>query len=92
MIIPVLCFTCGKVVGNKYERFCKMRSEGVAAKDALTSLGLHRICCRRMILNHVPQIDSILDYDSSKPKPQDSAIVWIERPSKRTKPNYCIAR
>jgi DNA-directed RNA polymerase subunit N (RpoN/RPB10) len=29
MIIPVRCFTCGKVIGNKYETFTKALSEDV---------------------------------------------------------------
>jgi hypothetical protein len=27
MIIPVRCFTCGKVIGNKYENYMKLLAE-----------------------------------------------------------------
>jgi RNA polymerases N / 8 kDa subunit len=29
MLIPVRCFTCGKVIGNKWERFLKLIEEEV---------------------------------------------------------------
>jgi DNA-directed RNA polymerase I, II, and III subunit RPABC5 len=56
MIIPVRCFSCGKVTGNKYEAFQTMLSEGYDNKTALDKLKLFRYCCRRMILTHVELI------------------------------------
>jgi DNA-directed RNA polymerase I, II, and III subunit RPABC5 len=53
MIIPVRCFTCAKVIGNKWEAYVKLLRNGVPEKDALDQLGLVRICCRRMIITHV---------------------------------------
>jgi len=32
MIIPVRCFTCGKVVGNKYEKYLELIQNGVNEK------------------------------------------------------------
>jgi DNA-directed RNA polymerase subunit N (RpoN/RPB10) len=64
MIIPVRCFTCGKVVGNKWARYNELLSEGVSAKDALDQLGLKRYCCRRMLLGHVELIDRLLLYSN----------------------------
>jgi DNA-directed RNA polymerases I, II, and III subunit RPABC5 len=62
MLIPVRCFTCNKVTGNKWEPYCKMKEEGYSDKDALDKLGLTRYCCRRVILGHVNIIDQMLDY------------------------------
>jgi DNA-directed RNA polymerase subunit N (RpoN/RPB10) len=43
MIIPVRCFTCGKVIGNKYDTFIKtMAAEGCGESQAMDSLGLKR--------------------------------------------------
>ena len=62
MIIPVRCFSCGAVIGDKYEKFIKMVESGVDPKEALDRLGVKRYCCRRMILTHVDIIDEFLVY------------------------------
>ena len=62
MIIPIRCFTCGKITGNKWDSYQKMLAEGISASDALDKLGLKRYCCRRIILTHVDLIDKFLEY------------------------------
>ena len=75
MIIPVRCFTCGKVLADKYEFYkkelAKSKAEdtiiNVNAKTvqqttegkALDKLGLKRYCCRRAMLTHIDLIDVI---------------------------------
>ncbi|KAJ2764492.1 DNA-directed RNA polymerase II subunit L [Coemansia nantahalensis] len=66
MIIPVRCFTCGKVVGNKWEKYLELLEKDLADGEALDALGLKRYCCRRMILTHVDLIEKLLQYN-----PQD---------------------
>ena len=61
-IIPIRCFTCGKVTGNKWDPYLKLLAEGETADEALTTLGLNRYCCRRMILTHVDMMDQLLQY------------------------------
>jgi len=64
MIIPVKCFTCGKVIGHLYEQYRKSVEElGESPKDALDSLGLTNYCCRRVFLSHVDLIDDIMKYE-----------------------------
>ena len=68
MIIPVRCFTCGKVIADKwnfYQKELKKNKEdtiiNVNAKTvqqtpegkALDKLGLKKYCCRRAMLSHV---------------------------------------
>lgn len=67
MIIPVKCFTCGKVIGNKYKAYLEMlkdedekvrylNTENVKKTKeglALDNLDLKDICCRRHFLTHV---------------------------------------
>lgn len=62
MIIPVRCFTCGKVVGDKYEKFQEAIRQEEDPAVVLDKLGLHRYCCRRMLLSHIDIIDSFMAY------------------------------
>ena len=62
MIIPIRCFTCGKVVGNLWERYQALLDQGTPIADALDQLRLERYCCRRMLMTHVNQIDQLLKY------------------------------
>ena len=66
MIIPVRCFSCGKVVGDKWAPFARRVAGGELPKDVLDDLGLTRYCCRRMILSHVELIDEILKFYEGK--------------------------
>jgi len=74
MIIPVRCFTCGKVIAPVYEEFVKRYGEYKIAiesgekpketpKKILDDLGLERYCCRRMIISHVNLIEETAPYE-----------------------------
>ncbi len=74
MIIPVRCFTCGKVISQVYEEFKKRYNEyqrivknGETPKetpqDILDDLGVDRYCCRRMIISHVDLIQESAPYE-----------------------------
>ena len=62
MIIPVRCFTCGKLIGDKWEEFARRVKAGEEASEVLDSLGIRRYCCRRMLLVHVEIIDEVLKF------------------------------
>ena len=65
MIIPIRCWTCGKVLGNKYETYMKKLKASKGSTDetivdinnvkktaegkALDELGLKRYCCRNVM-------------------------------------------
>lgn len=66
MIIPVRCFSCGKLVGDKWEPFSKRVAAGEPPKEVLDDLGVDRYCCRRMLLSHVDLIDDILLFHETK--------------------------
>lgn len=69
MIIPIRCFSCGKLIGDKWEEYAKRVKAGEDAGVVLDSLGVTRYCCRRMLLSHVEIIDEILKfYENSHEK------------------------
>jgi len=39
MIIPIRCFSCGKVIADKWEPFKRRVEEGESPKDVLDDLG-----------------------------------------------------
>lgn len=62
MIIPVRCFTCGKVIGSLYESFVSRTEMGEKPDEVLDSLGIERFCCRKMIIAHADLIDEVIPY------------------------------
>ena len=82
MIIPVRCYTCGKVVGDKWEHYKELLKSGKSQPEAFEILKLKRYCCKRILLGHVDIIDTLMKYDhtSSSVKsqllssPEDSSI------------------
>ncbi|MCK4825931.1 DNA-directed RNA polymerase subunit N, partial [bacterium] len=72
-MIPVRCFSCGKVIGSIYEEYRKRYDEPKKAVDAgekpketpkqiLDDIGVDRYCCRRMILSHVDLLKEAAPY------------------------------
>jgi len=61
-MIPVRCFSCGQVIGNKWEKFKARVDNGEDPEKVLDDLGVKRYCCRRMLISHVDLIDEIIDY------------------------------
>ena len=62
MLIPIKCFNCGMVIGNKYNKYLELKEEeeeetNKNIKEKKTNifekLRLKRYCCRRMLLSHV---------------------------------------
>lgn len=63
MIIPVRCFTCGRVIGQDYEAWRDRVADGEDPKKVLDSLDVERYCCRRMILSHVDLLKQSGQYE-----------------------------
>lgn len=75
MIIPVLCFTCGKPLADKYDYYVNEVNKLKESKEKkqndvqhfdelktgpiLDKLGLKRYCCRRHMLTTVDMMDTI---------------------------------
>jgi len=62
MIIPVRCFTCGKVVGHLYEEFKRRVDSGEDPERVLDELGLKRYCCRQLFLGHVDLLKEVSQF------------------------------
>lgn len=62
MMIPVRCFSCGRVIAADFERFKERIARGEKPKDVLDSLGMTRYCCRRMIVTHADVVDDSAPY------------------------------
>lgn len=53
MIIPVRCFTCGKLIAHKWEEYNRrVNEEGESSSKVLDEMGYKRYCCRRMFITH----------------------------------------
>ncbi len=76
MIIPVRCFTCGKLVGDRWEEFARRIRTGENASDVLDSLGIKRYCCRRMLLANVEIIDEVLRFYEEAEKRKEARNLY----------------
>jgi DNA-directed RNA polymerase subunit N len=62
MMVPIRCFSCGKVLASFYEDFAKKVSSGENAEKVLDEMDITRYCCRRILLTQVDLIDDIMKY------------------------------
>ena len=60
-MIPVRCFTCGKVISDAWEEY-KERIKTESPGKVLDDLGFDSYCCRRMLLTHVEIVDMLRRY------------------------------
>lgn len=66
MIIPVRCFTCGKLVADKYNEFVSRVKSGEEPKTVLDSMGFKRYCCRRMLIAAMDVVDQLMPYNEAQ--------------------------
>lgn len=69
MMIPIRCFTCGALIGDKFAPFQSRVKEGEDPGKVLDDLGINRYCCRRMLISSVDVIDQVLPFYSQKVEP-----------------------
>ena len=62
MIIPVRCWSCGKVIAHAYADYRMAVESGEDSHKAMDDAGLERYCCRRMFLSHVELIDEVAPF------------------------------
>ena len=80
--IPVRCFSCNKVIANKYRVYRRMvDEEGVSPLEAKRRLGFKRYCCGRMLDTHVDMSDELLRVCGLPGNPLgDSHPGWLPPP------------
>ncbi|MFB6283303.1 MAG: DNA-directed RNA polymerase subunit N [Halobacteria archaeon] len=61
-MIPVRCFTCGKVISEDYEEYMERKEAGEEPEEVLDDLGIDRYCCRRMIVSNKDLVDVVAPY------------------------------
>ena len=62
MIIPVRCFTCGKVTGNKYNQYKELLAAGMQFENIMKEIGMTRMCCKRIFHTHVDCAEEFSKY------------------------------
>ena len=62
MSFPIRCFTCGKVIGNKWEEYEKRVENDEEPQKVLNEMKIGRFCCRRMFITHVDTDKYAQDY------------------------------
>ena len=66
-MLPIRCYTCNKVLGNKGQTFENMKNTGVDLEDVWKALGLTRQCCKTIMLTHVDLTNEIMKYEDYNP-------------------------
>jgi DNA-directed RNA polymerase subunit N len=62
VLVPVRCFTCGKLIADKYDDYQNKMKAGEEANKVLDELGIERYCCRRMLLTTVETIQQVIPF------------------------------
>ena len=62
VLVPVRCFTCGKLIADKYEDYQNKITAGEEPIKVLDELGMDRYCCRRMLLTSVETIQQVIPF------------------------------
>ena len=62
MLIPVRCWSCGKVVAHLYKNYTERTTAGEDPEEVLDELKLRRYCCRRMFVGQIDLIDDIAPF------------------------------
>jgi DNA-directed RNA polymerase subunit N len=65
MMIPVRCFTCGKVIGEHWDEYTERvepHDGDEPPEEVLDDIGIDRYCCRRMFVSHTDLVDVVSPY------------------------------
>ena len=66
VLIPVRCWSCGKVIAHRYDQYKEAVDEGKDPGEVLDELGFKRYCCRRMFVGHIELIDEVAPFSVAR--------------------------
>ena len=78
MLVPVRCFTCGKLIADKYSDYQNRTKTGEDPKKVLDDLGMERYCCRRMLLTTVETIQQVIPFYEAMHKRNQEVLSELE--------------
>ena len=64
MLFPVRCFTCGKVISQKYDLYKQLKDAGMPIPALYKEIGITKMCCKRMFSGHVEVYEHIEKYNT----------------------------
>lgn len=59
-MLPIRCFTCGKVLGNKWEEYQKYKGQGLSFDLICKNLRIQRYCCKRMLITSIDYSEKLV--------------------------------
>jgi DNA-directed RNA polymerase subunit N (RpoN/RPB10) len=65
MMLPVRCFSCNKIISDKWVKYKSIIDSGGTPIDAFKVICITRYCCKRMFLGHVELIDKLILYSEN---------------------------
>lgn len=80
---PIRCYTCGKVLGNRWCVVDKRLSEGVPMKQVYEEIGLSRYCCKRTVVASYDTTTHAVD-----DRPMSCLPETVRMTSTSSKPNF----
>ena len=87
-MFPVRCYTCNSTIGQHFPSFRDARRQGVSVGAYLDEIGLRRLCCRRMFLGHVDNIEDQIKF-ANKDTVMDANGTRLRRFVKHTRTVVC---
>jgi DNA-directed RNA polymerase subunit N (RpoN/RPB10) len=66
MLIPVRCWSCGKVIAHKYAQYKEVLDNDGDTDKVLDDAGITRYCCRRMFVGHIDLLDEIAPFSVAR--------------------------
>ncbi|MAS00826.1 MAG: DNA-directed RNA polymerase subunit N [Euryarchaeota archaeon] len=66
MLIPVRCWSCGKVIAHKYAQYKEALDNDGDTNKVLDDAGITRYCCRRMFVGHIDLLDEVAPFSVAR--------------------------